>query len=407
MNRALNRTLATFIALIMLITGAVIFVAFLKSRKAAERRRPMSSMVPVVETVPLAVTNQPLFIECLGTVIADRRAAIQPEVGGRIVAVDQNLVAGERVKSGDLLVEIEDADYRIALQKAEADLLTAQSNLRLEEGQQDVVRHELKLMGSEESDPYRDLMLREPQLKAAQAAVKGAELAVQGAKLNLARTRITAPFDAVVVATEANIGDYAAPAKTLMELAATDRYFIRASVPLSALTPLPRIGEQPYQAQVTLSDGTTREARTYRLLPDLTEKGRMARLLLTVAAPYADGERRPLLLNEYVRVRIAGQTQSNVSLIPRRHLRDGNAVWMVGPERTLSILPAVLLQGYPDEVLVRIEPAPGMKLITTDLNAAIEGMALRCVGDPLPKTPGRKRPENGGPDDTAPKQRGA
>ena len=43
MNRALNRTLATFIALIMLITGAVIFVAFLKSSSPPSSQSESSS----------------------------------------------------------------------------------------------------------------------------------------------------------------------------------------------------------------------------------------------------------------------------------------------------------------------------------------------------------------------------
>ena len=177
----------------------------------------------------------------------------------------------------------------------------AQSTMRIEEGQQDAVRHEIELMGGEGAESYRDLMLRVPQLKSAEAAVRSAELAVESAKLSLARTKITAPFDAVVVSNSADVGDYAQPSRALLELAATDRFFVRASVPLKALGPLQRIGDVPYAAVVVLSDGTTREGRTHRLLPDLSEKGRMARILIAVDAPYA-GEGRPMLINEYVRV---------------------------------------------------------------------------------------------------------
>ena len=120
--------------------------------------------------------------------------AIQAEIGGRIVAVRPDLVEGDLIKKGDLLVSIEQTDYQLAVQKAEANVLTAQSALRIEEGQQAAVRHELELMGGEDSDVFRDLTLREPQLKAAEASVRSAELALQSARKNLERSLIKAPF---------------------------------------------------------------------------------------------------------------------------------------------------------------------------------------------------------------------
>ncbi len=401
MKNGTHRLVATLIGIALIAGGLAAAFIFIKTKPEARRRPPMSSMVPVVETMPLETSDRPLQIDCLGTVIADKSVSIQAEVAGRIVAVNPDLVEGARVKKGTLLVEIEPADYELALANAEADLLTAQSNYRIEEGQQDVVRHEMELMGSDVPDAYRDLMLREPQLKSAKAAVRSAELAVESARLDLERTRIRAPFDAVVVAADADAGNYAQLSKSLLTLAATDRYFIRASVPLSALEPLPSLGSAPYAATVTLSDGSTCPAQTYRLLPDLTEKGRMARILLAVDRPLDHADSRPLLLNEYVRVRIAGEIAENASLIPRKYLRDGNVVWMIDADNKLRVLPAELLQGYSNEVLIRVDAAPGLELVTTDLSVSVDGAALRRVGDPAPpaeqpgegKKPGMKKQE--------------
>ena len=403
MNNRTKRLASILIGIALLVGGIIGAQIFIKTKPEAQLRRPMSSMVPVVETMPLFIANQPLQVDCLGTVIADKYTALQAEVSGRIVTVADNLVEGERVKKGDLLVEIEEADYQLALAQTEANLLTAQSNLRIEEGHQDVVRNEFELMGSndsEESDSYRDLMLREPHLKVAEASVKRAELAVESARLDLERTKIRAPFDAVIVFSDADIGNYAQSSKTLIELAATDRYFIRASVPLSALVPLPMLGKQPYSANVTLSDGSTRPAQTHRLLPDLTDTGRMARILLAVGSPYADGQGRPLLLNEVVRVNITGEMAENATLIPRKYLRDGNVVWMIDANSKLRILAANILQGYADEVLVRIDAENGMELITSDLISSVDGMQLRRVGEYVPAQPNdakRSEPEGNRP----------
>ncbi len=384
MNNATRRIVSIIIGLAFLAGGLLIARWFMKNKPEAQRRRAMSSMVPVVETTKMKTADQVHGIECLGTVAADKSAALQPEVTGRIVAVSSGLVEGGLVKKGDVLIEIEDTDYRLALAKAEADLLTAKSQYRIEEGQQDVVRHEMELMGSDESDSYRDLMLREPQLKSAEAKVKSAELAIESAKLDLERTQIRAPFDAVVVSETADVGDYAQSSKVLVELASTDRYFVRASIPFSALEPLPDLGKKSYAATLTLSDGTTRTAQTHKLLPGLTEKGRMARILLTADNPYSSGGRQ-LLISEYVRVRIEGETIKNALMLPRTYLRDGNVVWTIDAENKLRILSAEVLQGYANDVLVRIEGPVKPEVVTSDLPAAVEGMKLRRVGETAPQ----------------------
>ena len=392
MSEINRRSIAVMTGLGLLGAGVIGAVLLVKTKPQAERMKPMSSMIPVVETMPLEVSSRPLVVEGLGTVIADKAVSIRPQVSGKIVSVSDALVEGGHVKKGDVLIEIEDADYRLALAKAEAALLTARSTLRLEEGEQSVARHEMELLddAGDVDESYRDLMLREPQLLAVQANVASAQATLETAALNLERTTINAPFDAVVVAAEADAGDFAQSSMELVELAATDRYFIRASVPLSALVPLPNLGKQPYPATLTLSDGTTREARTHRLLPDLTRTGRMAQMLLVVDAPYTSQDGRPLLLDEMVRFRIQGTVADNVTLIPRSYLRDGDVVWMMDREKKLKILPAKVLQGYADDVLVRIDGADGMELVITDLVAAVDGMQLRLVGD---SATGAKRAE--------------
>jgi len=379
-----KRFSAVLIGVGLLVIGIVGAIAFVKTKPQAKRNSSMSSMVPVIETVQLSVSSLPRIVEGLGTVIADKLATMQSEVSGRIVAVSDTLVEGGRVRNGEVLIEIEASDYQLALAKAEASLLDAQSNLRLEEGNQAVARHEMTLIGEDVDEAYKDLMLREPQLKSAQAAVKSAQATLDSARLDLERTEIKAPFDAVIVSVDADVGDYAQPSTKLVELAATDRYFIQASVPLSSLEPLPMLGETPYSVAVTLSDQTTRAAQTYKLLPDLTETGRMAQLLLTVDHPYDSAESRPLLLNEVVRFRVQGEMAEGVSLIPRTQLRDGDVIWMIDGENKLRIIPADVLQGYADEVLVRIEGSEGMEVVTTDIAAAVEGMQLRRVGESAP-----------------------
>ena len=377
MNTIIKRLLSTFLGLALLAGGFAGATWFKKSKPEAKRARPMSSMIPVVESTPLRFSNHTVNVEALGTVIPDKEAILRPEVTGRIVHMNPNLVEGARINTGDVLLKIDTADYLLALQEAKAQVLTARANLRIEEGQQDVARHELELMGTNETDSYQDLMLREPQKQAAEAALLRAVLMEERAELNLERCTIAAPFDGVVLSANADVGNYAQPSTVLAHLAATDRYFVRASVPLQSLNPLPKLNETPYPATLILPDGSTRDAHTHHLLPDLSEKGRMARILFTVPTPLDPKSGRALLLNEVVQIRIHGKPVENATLLPRKFLRDGQTVWLRSKKGTLKIRSVETLQGYKNELLIHLNIDPGDELITSDLISAVEGMKLR------------------------------
>jgi hypothetical protein len=99
-----------------------------------------------------------------------------------------------------------------------------------------------------------------------------------------------------------------------------------------------------------------------------------------------------------VRFRIQGEVVDRVTLLPRKYLRDGNVVWMLGADKKLRILPVEVLMGYADEVLVRVEGAEGLELVKTDLSAAVEGMQLKKVGESIlddEATPGNGKPPGG------------
>jgi RND family efflux transporter MFP subunit len=380
--------------LILAVGGAVLFV---KTRPTAQRKK-MSSMIPVVEVTELQTVTKPVEVDCLGTVIADQAVSLQAEVSGRIEFVHPDLAEGAQVRQGETLVRIEPTDYELAIRRAQAALRSARSNLRLEEGRQAVARHEMELVGSETEvdEAYRDLMLREPQLLAAEAAVEQAQSVLDGATINLARTELTAPFDAQILSAAVDAGDYAQSGRTLVELVGTARYFVRAALPIGDLKFFSNLGNGRYPARITATDGSVHTGTIYQLLPGLSTQGRMARILIAVENPAAAP--RPLLLDEVVRVTLSGATAENVCLIDRSHLRTGSTLWMVDPEGRLRIVPAETVQGYADRVLVRTEASGEWKLITSGVAAPVDGMKVRTPDEPSDAAgePGGKKGKPGG-----------
>jgi multidrug efflux pump subunit AcrA (membrane-fusion protein) len=107
----------------------------------------------------------------------------------------------------------------------------------------------------------------------------------------------------------------------------------------------------------------------------------MARILVEVADPLglnsSNQNRTPLLIGEYVRVKILGRKLDNVFQIPRTALKDNSSIWIVGENQTLEIRKVRAVWRDADVVLLQDGLKPGERLIVSDLPAPVEGMTVR------------------------------
>ena len=114
----------------------------------------------------------------------------------------------------------------------------------------------------------------------------------------------------------------------------------------------------------------------------------MARVLIAVEDPLClqqkNSRLKPLLLDEYVQVHIAGRELTGVFSIPRNALRDDSSIWIASPESTLDIRAVEVLWRDRQQALIRNNVKPGERLIVSDLAAPVNGMALRTPGSEKP-----------------------
>ena len=78
----------------------------------------------------------------MGSVEAARRVTLSPEVTGRIVEVNPAVMPGGSLEAGKLLVRLDDRDYRLAVDQAQAAVEARRSELKIEEGRAVVARRE-------------------------------------------------------------------------------------------------------------------------------------------------------------------------------------------------------------------------------------------------------------------------
>lgn len=160
-----------------------------------------------------------------GVVEAEEVATIRPQVAGTIRS--RNVTPGAMVEEGEVLFELEDADYRAALNEAEATLQSALAEARQAENNWQRAQ-DLKPDGF---ISQRDFDLAESRLQVTKAAVARARSAEEIAQLNLDRTRIVAPFDGKVSAATVGQGDYVTPAaNTLCEIVKLDPIYVVSGV---------------------------------------------------------------------------------------------------------------------------------------------------------------------------------
>jgi len=159
------------------------------------------------------------LLNASGYVVAQRKAAVASKVTGRLVSL--SVEEGSRVKEGQVIARLESDDVAAARAQADANLNAARHNL--EEAEADLNDAELSFKRDKElvakgfvsRAEYDTAEARYKKaaaaVAAAQAEIKANTAALQGAKVAVEYTLIRAPFDAVVLTKNADIGDIVTP----------------------------------------------------------------------------------------------------------------------------------------------------------------------------------------------------
>lgn len=409
--RAIAASLVKLAVAAAIVFGAVwIYRYQMRTSPRAERKRPLRQ-AKLVHVTPVRSDRCRTVVTAMGTVIPAQQVRLRPQVSGKVVNISDELIPGGTVSEGVKLVEIESRDYAIAVKQRESDVTRALRDLKVEQGNQEVARQEYKLLDEVITEQDRELVLRQPQLASALAALESARASLEKAQLDLARCEITAPFNAVVHDKHVDPGATVSLNSDLVTLTGTDEAWVEVMVPVGQLKWLviPRDNGDSGSAVKILSPSVWgpdafRFGRVVRLHGELETQGRMAKLVVVVEDPFcleAENKDKPqLLMGSYVRAEIEGVELDSVFPVDRAYLRDNEEVWIMDEDKQLEIRPVEVEFRDPETVYVSDGLAEGELLVTTDIAAPVAGMSLRPaeVDDPdkVPDTEPQV-PDSGGP----------
>ncbi|MFP4207138.1 MAG: efflux RND transporter periplasmic adaptor subunit [Wenzhouxiangella sp.] len=373
------------LCLALLAAGAGVLFAIFNTEPTAERDgavRRSASLVDV--TQPRAGSFRPVIV-AMGTVRPAREISLSARVQGEIVELAERFVPGGFVSAGETLVRIDDADYQIALQRSRTNLEQALAGLEIEQAEQAAAEADYRRFDRELPPERRALVLREPQGRAARAAVDAARADVEQAELDLARTRVTAPFDAHVLSRQTNLGSQVGPGTVLGQLVGLETFWVEATLPVSQLPWLTVAETDRPGARVQIRnrnawpEGASRDAEVIQLIGELEQNTRLARVLIAVDDPLSRSGRddRPrLMLGEYVEARIEGRELTDVVRLEREYIRAEDRVWLM-VDGQLVIRPVSIV--FQDERYAYIDEGLSAddQVVTTRLATVREGLRLR------------------------------
>jgi len=343
--------------------------------------------------------SEPLPVAGAGSVRPSAEIDVTPQVGGKVEWVSPDFVSGGRVEQGELLVRIEDADYRNRVAQARAQVAQDEVAVLQAEEEARIAADEFRRFQARNGTTGEPspLTLRQPQLDAARASLERARAALADAELALARTEITAPFDGVVRNESVDVGGLASVGQSLGRLYAAD--LVEVVVPLSdadaglldGVWDL-RAGavDRRLPAKVFTELGARRfrwEGYVDRAEAALDEQTRTIGIVVRVPSPFDPGlpvDAReetgpPLLVGQFSQVEMEGRT-GDYHLIPRAGLRVDNEVWVVEDGR-VRIVPVTVIQTRDNDVFVQGEVAADDLIIVSGVSLVTNGMQVELATD--------------------------
>jgi len=368
---------------LLIIAAGVGAAALLASARKVPEREQQPALGPLVEVIVATPTELPVGIHGHGEVAAKRTVNLVPEVSGRVVEVHPAMVAGGFFRAGQPLVELDPRDYELAVDRAEATVARASVALERERAEAEVARQEWNELHPGESPPS-GLVVREPQVRQAEAELEAARADLAVAQLNLERTVIRLPFDGVVVSENVDVGQFVTVGSMLATVNSTDLVEVRVPLEDRELAwfdaPL-RPGSRGPEATVIarFAGGEHRwSGRVARLEAEVDRTSRMVHVVVEVPRPFdASDERPPLLPGSFVDVVIDGRTVSSVVPVPRYAVHDG-AVW-VAEDGQLRIRPVEVVRSERETTWIGGGLSAGDAVIVSPLNAVTDGMAVRTT----------------------------
>jgi RND family efflux transporter MFP subunit len=351
-------------------------------------KAPQPEAAIAVKTIIANQAQLEMRVESQGVVVPRTRTSLISEVSGAVLELSDAFVVGGTFETGDMLLKVDPTDYEVALQRAQARLISARAQMELEKARSSQAEKEWEITGRPKSEAP-PLLLRQPYLLEAEANLLQAKAELRQAKIKLQKTVIRAPYAGMVSKKLADVGQFIGTGTAIGETFAID--FVEVRLPLTerdltmmdGLSAAGKLAEKTVVLSGTV-DGqaaiwTAEVARSEGVVDELN---RSQYIVARVADPYGlaattASARVPLRVGTFVKASIEGKVLNNVFKIPRGSLLEGARVGLVDSNSLLRIIPVEVASADDNSYYISAGLKNGDQVVASALGTPIEGLKLR------------------------------
>jgi len=348
-----------FVVLTLVLIAVAAFIAACGGSKANVRKEEKANTPPPAVDVTTATAikrDLPRFFEATGSLAGDQQTDVAPQTSGKVVAVGVDI--GSPVRRGQMLVRLDDAELKLRVEQAAAQVNQAKAAVRqaeekiglrpgqafdpnrvaevaaarvtLELAEKNLKRAEKLIESGDVSRSFydqqraqRDQLKEQYDVALAQARqnfagvevartnVANAEAALALAKQNLSYAVIPSPMDGFVSERTADLGEYVSPQQKVATIVRTNPLRVRIDVPEQAIREV-RVG-QSVSATTSAWPDRNFSGRVARIAPNVSAQSRT----LTVEAEI-DNSSGALKPGQFATVRILEERAEPAVLVPAR-----------------------------------------------------------------------------------------
>lgn len=308
------------------------------------------------------------------------------EVSGQVTFLSEKLQSGQTLKKGELMLTLDDRPYQQAVANAQTQVSDAriaylQEELNVQQAQQEWQRSGLSGL------PDSELVLRQPQLKAAKNKLEYAQKSLIQAQADLQKSHVKSPFSALVINRSAQPGAYLPSGSQVSQLYSTDVMDI--SLALSAaqwqqLPPLENMIEQKWKVTLMNNSQQSNTAKTEQWEAVVTRgeqhinsASRQRSLIVSVSNPL--NQNPPLYPGTFVEASINGKSVENLWQLPASAITQNNQLWYMDDNGLLQSAAADIRFSNANNVYV--DPLPSLsstQVLLHPLGSYLVGMKVEA-----------------------------
>ena len=365
---------------------AIMFVLFTARTPPEQKQEEVKDLL--VEILPVIALTDNLQVTSQGTVEPKIKSALVSEVTGKIVWISESFVKGGLFKKGDVLVRIDDADYKTSVKAAEAALARAKATLEEEKARAKVAEQEWNDFMQGEAP---DLYIRKPQLAREIANVQAAEADLERAMRELARTKVTATFDGLIKQKQADLGQFVNTGTQVAQVYGTEVAEVR--LPVSDLDvgflsfdSAYELNIQKPRVELTANFGSQQKTWSGTIVRSegvVDEGNRLVYLVAEVIDPYGiQNNHSAIEFGRFVQAKIMGKQVENLMVMPRDLIYQENHALVV-EDGKLVIRDIVIEKMDKRYAYISSGLSEGEQLISTNIKNPLQGTAVKILAETL------------------------